>query len=377
MGTLWNLQCRLLVAIQNNDEQQVSLLLEQGVDSDIRFLTGAQKRPAICLCTERGNPNMVELLVKWGCSINQSDSLGFTPLHIAVNHGHTHLVHLLLKNRANVRAVTSLGYTPLHLAAQRLSVEIIEMLLGAGSELERADREGKTALVHACIHGNSEIIQYLVSLRANVNACDIFGNSPLMFVTSAMSINLDVVQTLVNHGAHVNHANRSGETALHAAITGRRARKSEVLRILIRNNCNLDIRTGLGHTALHLAVLEHEDVLVDTLIRAGCKLNTQDELGLTPLFHLARDGNWKMLMLMISNGASLKQESWLKDPKLVQEIKDKAILNYLYEQTSQCAELKILCRLALRKHYDRYADTVFATLELPASIRDYLSLNNL
>uniref|UniRef100_T1JB51 SOCS box domain-containing protein n=1 Tax=Strigamia maritima TaxID=126957 RepID=T1JB51_STRMM len=380
MGTLCILQCRLLVAIQTNDIKHVRQLLELGIDSDIRFQIGSQKRPAICLCTERGNVQMgkyVQLLIQSGCSINQTDSSGLTPLHIAVSHGYKDLVFILLKSRANVKTVTPLGYTPLHLAAQRSSLEVIKLLIEAGSDIERYDREGKTPLVHACIFGNNEIIKYLISLGADVNTCDIFGNSPLLFVTSAAAINLEIVETLVENKAKVDHANKSGETALHAAITGRRSKKSEVLQTLINSGCNLNLRTGLGHTALHLAVLEHEDYLIEILTRAGCNLDTRDELGLSPLFHLARDGNFKMAVFLVAASVNVRNETWLKDPKLLLEIRNESLKLWLSEIAFECPPLTLMCRIVLRNSLGRSADNAVGNLDLPTSIKNYVGLKTL
>lgn len=61
----------------------------------------------------------VQLLVELGVSINQGDSVGLTPLHIACMHGYPDLVGVLLKARANVNARTQQNRTPLHLAAMR------------------------------------------------------------------------------------------------------------------------------------------------------------------------------------------------------------------------------------------------------------------
>lgn len=61
----------------------------------------------------------VRLLVELGVSINQSDSGGVTPLHIACSHNYLDLACLLLQAHANADARTKLGRTSLHLAAMR------------------------------------------------------------------------------------------------------------------------------------------------------------------------------------------------------------------------------------------------------------------
>ena len=118
------LQCQLLNAIQDNDlELAEDLLRRDAVDPDTRFLLGSENQvPAICLCVERGLYEMAKLLVEYGCSINQVDSCGYTPLHLASSHQFIDLVRLLIHHRANVNAVSNYGHTPLHLAAQQSSV---------------------------------------------------------------------------------------------------------------------------------------------------------------------------------------------------------------------------------------------------------------
>ena len=56
--TWWNLQSKLLVAIQNDDEVKVKQLLAAGVDCDIRFYSGSIHSPALCLCVERDSFNL-------------------------------------------------------------------------------------------------------------------------------------------------------------------------------------------------------------------------------------------------------------------------------------------------------------------------------
>lgn len=119
---LWTLHSQLLVAIQYNDVTAADELLKKGIDPDIRFRMGSHTMPALCLCAEKGHYEMAKLLIDHGCSTNQLDDCGYTPLHFASSHLFVDIVKLLLANRANINAVTHYGHTPLHLAVQQPSL---------------------------------------------------------------------------------------------------------------------------------------------------------------------------------------------------------------------------------------------------------------
>ncbi|XP_022237468.1 serine/threonine-protein phosphatase 6 regulatory ankyrin repeat subunit A-like [Limulus polyphemus] len=384
MGTLWNLQCRLLVAIQNNDISTAECLLERGVDADVRFHVGSQTRPAICLCVERGHVEMVQLLLKWGCSINQYDPTGQTPLHIAASHGRICMVDLLLKNRANVKAVTNYGHTALHLAAQQPSLEIVKMLVEAGSDLERMDHDGRTPLGCACIQGNARIVEYLVAQGAKVNIKDTMGNSPLLHATNGPHTSLDLVSVLLAAGAEVNLANKQGETPLLATIRGASQKPKNlkvlendvyVVEALLHNDCDLTSQTPLGQSPLHLAVALREDALAEKLLRAGCNPNTPDALGLSPLFHMAKDGKQNLVSMAIAVGGDLRNQKWMKDDSLLSEIWDPFLREFLMVQALRFPRLKDLCRVVVRQYLERRADWAINSLPLPQSIKEFLKLN--
>lgn len=373
MGTLWNLQSQFLVAIQNDDLPRVHRLLEQGLDPDLRFLVGSQKRPAVCLCAERDNVQLLKLLMQWGCSINQSDSSGLTALHIAANHSSEKMVGLLLKCRSHVNAVTVQGHTPLHMASQRHSVEVVQLLVEAGAEVNRSDDEGKTALLNACIHGHAEVADYLIGSGADVTVSSPCGNTPLLFAASTPHLDVGFLAMLLRAKAPVNRQNRQGESALHAVMRGQRPNRRRGIDLLLRYGCDLDARTSLGHTPLHLAALERDDSAVLQLVRAGCDVDCPDELGLTPLFYLVRDGNRPMAELLMAAGSRLANQSWLGDVNLLASVKDPALVDWLLTTGQCCPRLLELCRRTLRTSWGKSADDAVRRLTIPASLKRYLS----
>ncbi len=72
------------------------------------------------------------------------DTLGRTPLHVAVDGGTPSIVEMLLGAEADVNAPDHDGLTPLHIAAHMGVPAIVEMLLANGADLEAEDCHGRT-----------------------------------------------------------------------------------------------------------------------------------------------------------------------------------------------------------------------------------------
>ena len=122
---IWTLHSQLLVAIQYNDSSTAESILKQGVDSDVRFYSGTHQTPALCLCAQRGHFDLVDLLLRYGCSTNQADNCGLSALHYACNHLFVEIAKLLIANRASLNLASNYGHIPLHLAAQQPSLGIV------------------------------------------------------------------------------------------------------------------------------------------------------------------------------------------------------------------------------------------------------------
>ncbi len=90
---------------------------------------------------------MVELLLKYGASIEATTESGLTPLHVAAFMGCMNIVIYLIQHQASPDEATVRGETPLHLAARANQTDIIRILLRNGAKVDaraRVSRERET-----------------------------------------------------------------------------------------------------------------------------------------------------------------------------------------------------------------------------------------
>ena len=89
--------------------------------------------------------------------------LGYTPLHEATNRGQTNVVRLLLFYGADPNAKANGFYTPLHIAASMDNVSCVEELLKHDADITCKDEFGKTPYETAMIHRCKKSAQILKS----------------------------------------------------------------------------------------------------------------------------------------------------------------------------------------------------------------------
>ncbi len=152
-------------ATEKGNKEVVELLLEKGVDIEARDV---QKRTALHIAVKNGDFEITELLLEKGADIEATELFGRTPLHFAAEEGQKELTELLLEKGADTEARNSRGNTPLHIASREGHKEIAEMLLEKGANnIEAKDKEGRTPHQIALENGHDELAEFLLAKGAN------------------------------------------------------------------------------------------------------------------------------------------------------------------------------------------------------------------
>ncbi|MFP5380147.1 MAG: ankyrin repeat domain-containing protein, partial [Vicinamibacteria bacterium] len=197
-----------------------------------------------------------------GADVNAAGA-GYTALHAAALRGDLATVEALLARGADpnvpltrgspVRRFGSqwalntpmTGGTPLLVAALFLEVDIVRALLAAGARPDVPVADGTTPLLAAAGIDVEHEARPSDLTRWNVVDSD----SPSVPRDEAEV--LATVRLLVEAGANVNHANETGETALHAAA---RAGLVPLIEALAKAGATLDATNAAGQTPLDLTL---------------------------------------------------------------------------------------------------------------------------
>ncbi|KAF2364038.1 Ankyrin repeat-containing domain [Trinorchestia longiramus] len=380
----WTLSSQLLLAIRTQDVTRASQLLSSGVDVDTKFAINAKRRPALCLSVENNDLAMVQLLLRLGASINQADSTGECPLHIACSRGYCSLADVLLHQaRPNVNARTLQGTTALHAAAAQGSLELIEKLLSHGADFNVQDKNGVSTLHLACSGGHSEICSTLLDAGAHAAILDYVNNTPLHYAVSTFGVDVDNIKKLITKCPQaLCITNKSGETPLIIAIRSLRHDIKELLESILKlalktmpkicHSVILGHRTVIGHTPLHLAVLEKQISCVRILLAAGAEVDSRDHLGHTPLALASRDGNAELVSLLLSAGASTR--TLVSRNVINDDVKDPMLAQMLVDASKQPVKLSSACRETLCRTFG-LADELSSCL--PHNWREFLKFERL
>jgi len=83
---------------------------------------------ALHKAAEKGNIEIVKLLLENGAKIDVEDTEGWRPLHMAAWNGEQKVVKLLLEKKADVNAQNKYGKIPLSMAYQNQHASVVKLI---------------------------------------------------------------------------------------------------------------------------------------------------------------------------------------------------------------------------------------------------------
>jgi ankyrin repeat protein len=245
----------LLYAAAFGSPEAVKILLDAGADPRAKNALGAT-----ALIWGINSPEKVALLLKKGADVNASTNLGKTPLLVAAQQdGSEAVVKMLLAKGADINCRDKAqGLTPLLAAAFADNGAVAKLLIARGADVNVADNAKFSALINAAGNGNLELVQLLLAKGANVNAVSgkdfektkngvlELGNfTPLLFATTYGPAPL--VRALLDAKADVNATDVRGMTPLIYAVTSEHS-NPQIVQMLLAAGADRSAKTNKGET---------------------------------------------------------------------------------------------------------------------------------
>ena len=163
-----------------------------------------------------------------------------------------------------------------------------------------------TSLGAAASEGHKQVVQVLLEKGAHLNKAHKLALTPLQKTVSAG--HEEVVQLLLDWGADPNVKDEYGWTPLHEAAS---EGKTCLVTLLLERGANPNASNKYGETPLHLASTK---TVVQLLLNRGAELDKRDKSGRTPLHSASRRRKKVLVDLLLQKGANQSRRQTWSDP---------------------------------------------------------------
>jgi ankyrin repeat protein len=178
--------------------------------------------------SERGNLDMVKLLLEHGAYVNGKDCRGRTLLKMADRHL---AVQKVLENGADLNDKNNKFDQELILASHRNDLEAVRTLLSQGADENAKDSSGEIALIVAASKNYLEVVQLMLNNHVDFDVMNYkIGNTAMMEAT--IKGHFKIVKLLLESGADANVRDSFNRTAvIQAASYGH----FDIVKLLLEN----------------------------------------------------------------------------------------------------------------------------------------------
>lgn len=309
----------LTIASAHGDVRVTKLLLDRGADTE----RVTPSRGWTALFFSIPYPDVTRVLLESGANHGAKSLSGSTPLHMAIRgeigDACLDVAEILLEFGADANAKDNQEESPLHLLAHKGRpaegrVEAAKLLVKFRANIDAMDIQGCTPLMNTCIYvtGLVALAEMLVAEGASLDAQNMYGSTPLHLLASDGKVCgnelLEIAKVLIEKGANIDAIDSNGCTPLHLAsmFVG----NIDLVKLLLDRGAEPDARDITGETPLHLAGIAGSFCTIPVLIAAGANVNLRDQRGETPLFKAASRGHLVAVKILLRAKASALLPSW-------------------------------------------------------------------
>ncbi|WP_308007788.1 ankyrin repeat domain-containing protein, partial [uncultured Fusobacterium sp.] len=204
----------LIVALENDSQKVLNMLLERGIYLEEVFEEG--KTPIFYV----RSLNALEQMVKAGADINKKDSSGKTLLSYFIETKPLSYSKYLTEQGADVNAAEENGWTPVFRAAAGIDVSLIDAMKNSGGDFTKQDSAGNFPIYYA--QNKEVLLKLLDSAKYNLNMENKKGENILgeIYLRAVSYDYISVIEKLLEMGVNPNYMSY-GDSALSVAKDNR------------------------------------------------------------------------------------------------------------------------------------------------------------
>jgi ankyrin repeat protein len=201
-----------------------------------------------------------------------AEAARYQGLHAAAHAGDAASVTRIAAAGANLNARDAHGRTPLHVATFARQRGAIQAMARAGADLNLLEHDRYDAVTIASVANDEETLRLLLSLGASARQVTSRYDGTALIAAAHLG-HAGVVRQLIAAGAPLDHVNNLHWTAVIEAIVlgDGGARHQDTLRALIEAGANLQLADRSGRTPLELARARGYAEMVKMLQSAGAR----------------------------------------------------------------------------------------------------------
>jgi ankyrin repeat protein len=277
----------LTLAVEQNSTEAVEALLTRGakdVGEKLQAADGDFENESICTLSMyaacKNNGKILRALARRGSDVHTRDANHKTALFYATG---KEAVQALRDCGADLNAKDVYQFTALDLNLRSNNTEVSEALIECGA------RDAK-AMEFAIFFGQTEALQKMLDSGWDINSRGENGVMPLMHALySPGHLEPEAALMLIKHGADVNSRDYEDRaTPLHLAADGGRypdmdEKSPEVVNALLDRGAHINAQTRGGETALMVASFRLRPRLVELLLHRGANVHLKTKEGETAL----------------------------------------------------------------------------------------------
>ena len=159
-----------------------------------------------------GDIDQLRRHIHWKTDLDQPNSDGDPPLHVAASAGRVAIAHELARSGADLEGTNSAGQTPLYVSLAHGRTQVALMLVDQGAQID-----SQALLVELVRNGviDRDALNFLTKSGAQINRIDANGDAPLH--VAIKNGHLQAVRRLIIAGADINQPDGDGRLPLRIA----------------------------------------------------------------------------------------------------------------------------------------------------------------